>query len=133
MTRRYMGPWMWAEAVNLLEQSERLQRQFFHTAGRTDAPRWEPPVDVYERSDGLLIEIALPGVESGDVDLHFDDGTLVLRAQRRLLQCQGGARIRSLEIPYGLFERRLALPPGVWTLVGQEHVNGCLRLLLARR
>ena len=132
MSRRYMGPLMWAEAMNLLEQAERLRRQFFHTGGRADAPRWEPPVDVYERSDGLLIEIALPGVASGDIDLHFDDGALVLRAHRRLL-CQGGARIRSLEIPYGLFERRLALPQGTWELVGQEHVNGCLRLLLTRR
>ena len=88
---------------------------------------------MYERSDGLLIEVALPGVVAADVSLDFADGTLVVRAQRRLLQCQGGARILSLEIPYGLFERRLELPPGTWALVGQEHVNGCLRLLLNRR
>ena len=36
MSRRYMGPWMWADAMQLLEQAERLQRQFFHTSGRTD-------------------------------------------------------------------------------------------------
>jgi len=133
MSRRYMGPWMWADAMQLLEQAERLQRQFFHTSGRTGPPQWEPPVDIYERSDGLLIEIALPGVADEDVRLEFDDGELVLRAQRRLQQCQGGAQIRRLEIPYGLFERRLKLPPGAWTLVGQEHANGCLRLLLTRR
>ncbi len=133
MSRRYTGPWMWTDALNLLEQAERLQRQFFHTAERSGPPQWEPPVDVYERSDGLLIEVALPGVVAADVSLDFADGTLVVRAQRRLLQCQGGARILSLEIPYGLFERRLELPPGTWALVGQEHVNGCLRLLLNRR
>ena len=133
MARRYSGPWMWADAMSLLEQAERLQRQFFHTLGRSGPPRWEPPVDVYERSDGLLIEIALPGVAPSEVSLDVSDGgTLVLRAQRRLLQCQGGARIRSLEIPYGLFERRLTLPAGAWVVVGQEHVNGCLRLLLNR-
>jgi len=124
---------MWGDAMTLLEQAERLQRQFFHTAGRSGPPQWEPPVDVYERSDGLLIEIALPGVVPGDVSLDFADSALLLRAQRRLLQCQGGARIRSLEIPYGLFERRLALPSGTWVIVGKEHVNGCLRLLLNRR
>jgi len=123
---------MWADAINLLEQAERLQRQFFHTAGRSGPPQWEPPVDVYERSDGLLIEVALPGVVAADISLDFADGALVVRAQRRL-QCQGGARIHSLEIPYGLFERRLELPPGTWAPVGQEHVNGCLRLLLNLR
>ena len=81
-------------------------------ASGAGAPAWEPPIDIYERSDGLLIEIALPGVAIEDVRLEFVDGVLVLRAQRRLLQCQGGAQIRRLEIPYGLFERRLALPPG---------------------
>jgi HSP20 family molecular chaperone IbpA len=128
-----MGPWMWADAVQLLEQAERLQRQFFHTSGRPGAPAWEPPIDIYERSDGLLIEIALPGVTVEDVRLDFGEGEIVLRAQRRLLQCEGGAQIRRLEIPYGPFERRLMLPPGTWTLTRQEHANGCLRLLFTRR
>ena len=133
MSRRYMGPWMWADAMQLLEQAERLQRQFFHTSGQGGQPQWEPPVDIYERSDGLLIEIALPGVAPDDVRLELLEREIVLRAQRRLLQCQGGAQIRRLEIPYGLFERRLPLPAGVWALVRQEYANGCLRLLLARR
>jgi HSP20 family molecular chaperone IbpA len=124
---------MWADAVQLLEQAERLQRQFFHTSGRTGTPAWEPPVDIYERSDGLLIEIALPGVAVEDVRLEFVEGELVLHAQRRLLQCEGGAQIHRLEIPYGLFERRLMLPPGSWTLMRQENANGCLRLLFTRR
>jgi HSP20 family molecular chaperone IbpA len=124
---------MWGDAMQLLEQAERLQRQFFHTAGQGGPPHWEPPVDIYDRSDGLLIEVALPGVAPDDVRLDLVENELVLRAQRRLLQCQGGAQIRRLEIPYGLFERRLPLPAGVWELVGREFANGCLRLLLARR
>ena len=123
---------MWADALQLLEQADRLQRQFFHTSGQSGPPQWEPPVDIYERSDGLLIEIALPGVSPDEVRLEIVDGMVVLRAQRRLLQCQGGAQIRRLEIPYGLFERRLALPAGAWTIVGREFANGCLRLLLTR-
>ena len=33
MARRNPSPWMWADAVDLLEQAERLQRQFFRLAG----------------------------------------------------------------------------------------------------
>ena len=36
MTRRNPGAWMWGEAVDLLEQAERLQRQFFRLAGAAD-------------------------------------------------------------------------------------------------
>jgi HSP20 family molecular chaperone IbpA len=58
---------------------------------------------------------------------------LVVQAERRLPQRRHGATIRRLEIPYGLFERRLSLPPGPWTMTVQEFAHGCLRLLLSRR
>ena len=62
MTRRNPGPWMWGEAVDLLEQAERLQRQFFRLAGGAEQARWEPPVDVFADGDEILVEVALPGV-----------------------------------------------------------------------
>jgi hypothetical protein len=41
--------------------------------------------------------------------------------------------LQRLEIPYGRFERRLALGPGHWDLVDRRLADGCLQLLLARR
>ena len=41
--------WMWSEACDLMEQAERMHRQFFRlTVSRQSLPTWEPPVDVYE-------------------------------------------------------------------------------------
>jgi HSP20 family protein len=133
MHRRNQGPLMWAEAVDLLERAERMQRQFFRLAAGEDRPRWEPPVDVYSRGDEMLVEVALPGVPSERVELVCAPGELIVRGERRLPSRWSAAPIHRLEIPYGRFERRLALPAGSWKLVDQEFANGCLQLLLARR
>jgi HSP20 family molecular chaperone IbpA len=123
---------MWGDTVDLLEQADRLQRQFFRLAGGAEQARWEPPVDVFADGDEILVEVALPGVPSERIELVCAPGELVVRGERRLSRRLASAAIQRLEIPHGRFERRLALPPGRWALVGQELTNGCLQLLLAR-
>jgi HSP20 family protein len=129
-----MNRWMWGEAVDLLEQAERLQRQFFRlAAGTREQPRWEPPVDVYASEHQVLVEVALPGVPLERMELVIGPGEIVIRGDRALPRRPEGLAIQRLEIPYGRFERRLALGPGDWELVARNAINGCLRLLLARR
>ena len=133
MTRRISSPWMWGDAVDLLEQAERLQRQFFRLAGEGVRARWEPPVDVFADGDEILVEVALPGVPSDSIELVCAPGELIVRGERRLPRRLASAAIQRLEIPHGRFERRLALPAGTWQLTGQDLANGCLQLLLVRR
>ena len=98
---------MWARAVELLEQSDRLHRQFFHL-GRSTArgPSWEPPVDLFESDRDLTIIVALPGVSPAQVEVVVDGGVLYVIGERPL-PVAAGAVIRRLEIPYGRFERRI--------------------------
>jgi HSP20 family molecular chaperone IbpA len=124
---------MWSQAVEMLEQADRMHRQFFRHVGSVQAPRWEPPVDVYHSGEEILVVVALPGVAPERVELSVQGEELVVRAERALPRRAVGAAIQRLEIPYGLFERRLALPPGTYDLMAQEFTNGCLHLLLARR
>jgi HSP20 family molecular chaperone IbpA len=124
---------MWGDTVALLEQADRMQRQFFRLAGGAERARWEPPVDVFADGDEILVEVALPGVPADRIELVFAPGELVVRGERRLPRRLASAAIQRLEIPHGRFERRLALPPGRWALARQELDNGCLQLLLARR
>jgi HSP20 family molecular chaperone IbpA len=135
MNRREMRSWMWAVAVDQVDQADRLQRQFFRLADRSGAepPRWEPPVDVYAGAEQVLIEVALPGVPSERLELVLVPGELVIRGERALPQRPAGTTLQRLEIPYGRFERRLAVGPGQWELVDRRLADGCLQLLLARR
>ena len=132
MSSRDLNAWMWGEACQLLEQAERLHQQFFRLTDRGEQqPVWEPPVDIFENEEEVLILVALPGVPESRIDVSMDAGVLVIRAAREL-PFGSGAALRRLEIPYGYFERRIQLPERPVRMRGREMVNGCLVLSLRK-
>ncbi len=125
--------WMWAEALDLLQGGgERLQRRFFTLESLQSVPCWEPSVDLYEIGDEIRLLVALPGVNSRQVAVDLDEAGLLVRGQRPIPQALRRAAIHRLEIPYGRFERRIALPPGNYRLHQQILEDGCLVLVLHR-
>lgn len=124
---------MWHDAVEMFERAEKLHRQFF-TPARPDAsgPCWEPPVDVLETEDAIVIIVALPGVEPGDLKVVIDDGTLVVAGNRPMPGHPSRMMLRRLEIPHGRFERQLQLPAGRYEIGQRELKNGCLMLSLRK-
>lgn len=124
---------MWAEACHMLEQAERLHRQFF----RPSAPRgvrtaWEPPVNVFEDDESYTIIVALPGVAAERVEVLLDSSSIVVRASCEMSFGLNARAIQRLEIPYGYFERRIQLPAMRFELVQREMVDGCLILNLRK-
>lgn len=124
--------WMWAEACELLEQADRLQRRFFQLGGAASRPAWEPPVDVYETDETLWILVALPGVAPDQVKIVVADGTLIVTGDRPLPAEARIGVIHRVEIPHGRFERRIRLPAGRFELDGHALANGCLMLSLRK-
>jgi HSP20 family protein len=124
---------MWADACEMLERAERLQRQFFRPGGRSARlPVWEPPVDMVDNGRELVIMVALPGVDPGRLEAVIDQGAFIVAAERPLPLGPGTREVHRLEIPHGRFERRVPLPPGEYTLGQRELVNGCLTVILRR-
>jgi HSP20 family protein len=124
--------WMWAEACQLIDQADRLHRQFFRVgAQRERAPAWEPPTDVFETDDELSICIALPGVSADQVQVTLEGDVLSVSGVR--LASPPSALIHRLEIPYGRFERRMRLPMRALKLAESVFENGLLSLTLRRR
>ena len=70
--------WMWSEAFEMLARAERMHRQFFRPASSTSFIAWEPPVDVLETDRAVLVLVALPGVDLGEVEAMIDAGQLVI-------------------------------------------------------
>lgn len=125
--------WMWAQACELMAQAERMHRQFFRLASSGPAQVvWEPPADVFEDERDLVIIIAMPGVAVECVEVTSEPGVLVVRAERRLPFTGPQHVVRQLEIPYGLFERRIPLPNGRLEAVSRELIQGCLILRLRK-
>jgi HSP20 family protein len=133
MSSRNPTSWMWAQACDLLDQAERMHRQFFQLAasGRTQAI-WEPPVDVFEDEREVIVIVALPGVPSERVEITVELGALVVRADRGIPFTGTRGAVRRLEIPYGYFERRIQLPEARLEAGTREFVNGCLILRLRK-
>ena len=133
MSSRDPVNWMLSEAIEQLARAERMHRQFFSLKAATE-PRvssWEPPIDVLETDDELLIFVALPGVDPDEVEAVIADGVLVISGQRTLPGELRDAHILRLELPQGRFERRIALPAGRYA-VSRFAVNGCIVLRLAK-
>ncbi len=119
---------MWVDALAAVARAERLRREFFHPA----SPGWEPPVDLLETDEGLILVVALPGVRAADVDLVIGGGEIGVIGNRRLPAVRGPARIHRMELPHGRFERRVALPPGAYELVRRDLADGCLTVVLRK-
>ena len=124
--------WMWAEALELLQSAERLQRQFFQLGSSQGVPTWEPPVDLYEAGDNLWILVALPGVTADLLEVVIDGASMIVRGELPLPTASRGAAIHRLEIPYGRFQRRIPLPAGRFQILERRLEHGCLVLCLQR-
>jgi HSP20 family protein len=130
---KYPVNWMLSEAIDSLARADRLHRQFFSlqpSAGSQESS-WEPPVDVLETDEEILILVALPGVNPEEVEAVIDSGTLIVSGRRVLPVELRDARIHRLELPQGRFERRIVLPIGRYA-VSRFAVNGCIVLRLSK-
>lgn len=119
---------MWIDALAMLERADQLHRGFFHP----EFGGWEPPVDVVESRETLVLIAALPGVRAADVELAIGGSEIVIRGIRRLPEVPGPARIHRMELPHGRFERCLALPPGAYELVRRDLADGLLTIVLRK-
>jgi len=126
--------WMWAEACAVLERVEQINRQIFRLrAAGMQAAVWQPPVDMFETAESLGIVVALPGVDTRDIEVAVEKDMLVISGMRHLQRLPSGAVIQRLEIPYGRFERQIRLPAGRFELRQPEIADGCLFITLTRR
>ncbi len=127
MQSRDSSDWMWGDALELLARADRLHRGLFQPgAARAAGASWEPPVDVIETGEVVLIVAALPGVEEAAVRLSIEGAVLLIAGERSLPAELAHAIIHRLELPQGRFERRVPLPPGRYDQIARRIVNGCL-------
>lgn len=129
MNRDDPRTWMWTRALEMLDQAERLQKQFFQLGDRgSRRPAWNPPMDIYESAATLHIVVALPGVKAEGLRVFVDGDALVVEGERPVPSEARAGAIHRLEIPYGRFERRIeGFPPGL-QLARNELCDGCLFL-----
>jgi len=91
-----------------------------------------PLVDIIETGDGFLFRADLPGVEAGDVDVSYENGTLTITGKAHPRQPAGQSYVWQ-EYGVGHFYRQFSLatpvdPDGIKA----ELRNGVLELLVPK-
>lgn len=133
MSARSPTDLMWAQAWHLIEQADRMHRQFFRLTGTArPCATWEPPVDVLEDEREIVIVVALPGVPAERIEIVTEADALVVRAQGAPPFAGPRRAVRQLEIPYGHFERRIRLPDLPLEAGIRESRDGLLILTLRK-
>jgi HSP20 family protein len=117
---------MWGEALQLLEQAERVKNAF--SRPNETEHSWEPPIDMVETSEALFVHVALPGVAAESIVIGMESDALTVSAVRGFTVTSRGARLHRVEIPYGQFFRRIQLPVQRLEPVGRSYIDGCLTL-----
>lgn len=95
---------------------------------------WQPPVDIYEDENSVVIKAELPGVDQKEIDIRIEDNTLTLRGERKHSQEVKKENYHRVERFYGTFQRSFSLPH----TIDQEHVKatcdqGVLTITLPKR
>jgi HSP20 family protein len=110
------------------------------TKDRVDTPRPEltrgglhfsPRVDIYETDNELILFAEVPGVRPEDVDLHYEQGELTLRA--RVQPRSEGKRLLLQEYEEGDFYRAFNIHESIdASRIGAECKNGVLTVHLPK-
>jgi HSP20 family molecular chaperone IbpA len=132
---------VWRRANDLLQQAERIHRNFLQAAagaryrstpGRT--PSWEPPVNVVETDASMWVIAALPGVARERMEVRLDGRELVITGSRPLPKCCEDGELKIWEMPLGRFERRLGLVSGDRPVsVGEVSLHDGLLIIELRK
>lgn len=133
------SPWDPFRDMSLLQ--ERMNRLFEDTLARTRTAEdefpmgsWMPAVDVFETEDRVVIRVDLPGVDPKDIDLKVEDGTLILKGERRFATGEKREDFLRIERAYGAFHRNFRLPTTVdYGKVDASHRDGVLQISLTKK
>jgi len=69
-------------------------------------------MDFYETEDRLVLELAVPGVRSEDIDVNIEGRQLTIRAEMPAAD-EDGRRYWVRSLPRGAFSRTIRLPAGI--------------------
>lgn len=99
------------------------------TGSNKEEVKFLPNVDVIEKEKSFELQVALPGVNKKDVELHIADNVLTLKGERKLENEKEEGRYYSFETNYGTFKRSFRLPKNVdQTQIDASYKDGILSI-----
>ena len=97
----------------LQEQMHRLMGSLFKDLkplGYQADRSFNPPMDIYETEDHLVVVMEIAGMRAEDIQVKFEKEILSIRGMRTELSSPSKTRLHQMEIDYGKFQRTLQIP-----------------------
>jgi HSP20 family protein len=93
---------------------------------------WVPSVDIFEtEKHDLVLRAELPGMTREDIDVTVENGTIVIKGEKKFDPEVKEENYRRIERAYGTFHRSFTLPTTVDTAkVSAKYKNGVLTITL---
>ena len=103
-----------ADAARMQREFDRLFGSFFPAARETEEAAettvWAPRLDLLENDEAYMIEVDLPGVPKGEVNVSYHDGVLSISGDRAMKEVSEKDNCVRVERAYGRFYRSFNLP-----------------------
>jgi HSP20 family protein len=95
---------------------------------------WQPPVDIYEDEQSVVIKAEVPDVEQKDIEVRIENNTLTLKGERKHSSEIKKENYYRVERYFGQFQRSFSLPQSI----DQDKVQatcekGILTIILPKR
>jgi HSP20 family protein len=119
-----------AMSVDPFREMDRLASQLFGQLGTSQrSARWMP-MDLFRAGDHYVVNVDLPGVDPGSIDLDVDGTMLTIRANRTATSDES-AKWLVQERPSGSFVRQIGLGEGLDVAsIDATYTNGVLCLTI---
>ena len=95
---------------------------------------WQPPVDIYEDRDSVVIKAEVPDIDQKDIEVKIENNTLTLRGERKQNLEVKKENYHRVERYFGTFQRSFTLPQ----TIDQEMIEaacdrGVLTIVLPKK
>ncbi|MGD9330321.1 MAG: Hsp20/alpha crystallin family protein [Desulfobacterales bacterium] len=129
--------WSPAREIASLQQGiNRLFEDVFVQPGSYDGDAmgtWQPPVDIVDTPEAILIFVEIPGVDKNEVRIEIKDNVLSIQGERMVDSAIGNGSYYRSERVFGKFGRSFALPAMIRTdSISAGFKNGVLKITIPK-
>jgi HSP20 family protein len=130
LNNRKFSPFVDVDEMPAMRHLQDAVSRFMNEPGQRP---WNPPVDILETTDELLIKMDAPEISMKDVEIRLENDTLTVKGERKFEQSQGRGYHR-IERSYGTFARSFTLPSTVDTeRVKADYKAGVITITLPKK
>jgi HSP20 family protein len=130
---RYIAHGAGPHMLEQIQQMHQLMHQLMVRATPGIAGIWQPPTDVYETEEALVVQAELAGVREEDIDVALFSDYLAISGQRRPAVPPGAAAYHLAGILYGEFRLEVAVLGNIRRDdVEASYDNGMLTVVLPK-